>query len=63
MSFLNLYEFFLDQGPFYNTDISGRTELIFMQDLLCGKLVVNTIYNGSQEIHLIGCQALGLLLK
>lgn len=43
LAFLDLNKFFLDQGPFYNTDISRRTELIFMQNLLCGKLAVNTI--------------------
>ena len=34
-----------------------------MQNLLRGKFAVNTVDNGSQEIHLIGCQTLGLLFK
>ena len=62
-AFLDFDKLLFDQGPFYDTDIGRRTELVFLQDLLRGKFAVNSIQNGPQEIHLIGRKTLGLLLE
>ena len=63
LAFLDLDKLFLDQRPLYNADIGRRAELVFLQNLLRGKLTVNPVYDSSQEIHLIGSKALGLFLE